>query len=229
MKNQLNTYLVPKNKKNYLGIEIEFSCPLPREQLVQDLSEAGLQKYVDVGYDADAEEHHESYELRVLVDQNKLYEVISKVGRVLDSIGATTNDSCGLHVHLDMRHRNAAKAYRNLFQCQDLLFDMSHPRRRKSVFCKTMTVDNINLVEDSHYNAISPRLTRSKNTIEVRIREGIVDSFDIYNWCMLLVQIVDHAPIQNKNSKGQFNLNLYVSTIEYISSFSKQLLKRKAA
>lgn len=231
MKTSLDKYLQPKGKKNYLGIEIEFSCPIPEEALIEALCNAKLQKYCELGRDADPEPSHESYELKVLVDEDNAYKILSRIGRLLDGIGATTNDSCGLHVHLDMRNREASKAYKNLYQCQNLLFNIAHKGRSYSSMCNKMTTDKLEEVRDSHYNAISPRLREDKNTIEVRIREGIVDSDDIYNWCSLLSQIVNHKQINKdiEDADDLVHLQLKEDTVKYVKSFFKRSSKRRAA
>lgn len=195
IKRSMQEYKYPAfaSKSSYVGIEIEFMCPYSHDYLAEKLIEAKLHNYVTLGDDGSIRTlpGHRSYECRVLVREAKLSYVISKLCKLLDEVGAEVNDSCGLHVHLDMRNRNASKAYNNLVRSQALLFAIADETRSHSHWCFPQTFHRLSKANRGKSCAIAPHLRPDKNTLEVRIREGILDGQDILQWAKLLISIVN--------------------------------------
>jgi len=222
MKAKMKTYRKPaKAKDNYVGIEIEFSSPFPEDQVMDMLIEHKLNKYIQIGYDGHPPVGHVGYEWKVLVKEKELKKVLDALSKVIGLIGGISNDSCGLHVHLDMRHRNAEKVYNNLVRAQKILYGVADQRRTTSRWCMPSNTPELIKATRGKNSGINPHLSATKNTIEVRIREGIVDTNDMYNWVCLLTSIADNEMLNeevNKVSDLQRVTALNEAIREYVST-----------
>ncbi len=198
----LTAYKQPKSKSedNYVGIELEFSTPVKSSAKMEKLiGKHKLRKYSQLGFDGNpTKEGESSFELKLLLKQDELENIIPQVGKLLKEAEASVNHSHGMHVHLDMRNRSAKIAFNNLAKCQDVLFSIADKSRRNNTYCEKQLEDNLDQVSEDHYAAINPVLSSEKYTIEVRIREGLVDDEAILNWCKLLVSICDTRMIEKK-------------------------------
>ena len=140
----------PTTKDKYIGLEIEFSSPISQYDLERILVNNKLWKYCDIDHDGRAEPGHiSSLELKVLMKQKEINTIVPSIFKILNDIKAKTNDSHGIHVHLDMRKRNAAKAYNNLVKSQDVLFKMAHPSRIDNTYCIPNVTANLEPVKVS--------------------------------------------------------------------------------
>lgn len=138
------------------------------------------------------------FEMRVLATEYSLPLILSKVGRFLKSISATTNTSCGMHVHLDMRNRNVKAAYKRLVNSlpeleaqvgKDRLNNMFTIKNEYNDFDKQLRIHD-------RYRAINALSYEDKKTLEVRLHEGSVDVKKILNWCRLLICIADNKGVK---------------------------------
>lgn len=92
----------------YVGVEIEFSCPVDDQVLGEALEGAGLSRYVNLGEDGSVdptEDGEYPMELRILAKESEYINIVQRVCNVLYSYGANVNKTCGLHVHLDCRSK----------------------------------------------------------------------------------------------------------------------------
>lgn len=197
MKVAMKKYNCPETdtKDNYVGIEIEFSCPVPEDQVMDILIEKKLAKYIQIGYDGQPPAGHVGYEWKVLMKESEMEHVLKELGKVIGGLGGMANDSCGLHVHLDMRHRDPAISYNNLVLSQKILYGVAHQRRATSGWCFPSVTHDLSTAAKGKHTGINPHLSAGKNTIEVRIREGIVDTDDIFSWASMLIAIVNNPRI----------------------------------
>jgi hypothetical protein len=135
----------------------------------------------------------EGQELVMISPESKFEERLKTVCDFLKSIDAEVNDSCGLHVHLDMRNRKAENCYTNLFMSQDLLFNVQPENRRNNQYCRRNTR---NVMEDSannegRYQIINAEAINKFNTLEIRCHSGTRDYNAISSWVNVLTSIVD--------------------------------------
>jgi hypothetical protein len=119
--NQMDKYLTPKSKGKHIGLELEIISKSNREQLRIAFRKARLSKYIQLGSDGsirNTEEYLNTHEVRCLIPQRAYKVIVPRICKVLEECGSTANDSCGLHVHLDMRRkatkRNVKTAYQKL-------------------------------------------------------------------------------------------------------------------
>lgn len=136
-----------------------------------------------------------AYEVRVLCKQSEVTSIVKKVYKVLSDAGCETNESCGLHIHLDMRYRNPMTAYHNLFRCQRMLINLSPEGREGSNWCRTnderTLLGHISEYSEKYY-VINPLCYNRLKTIEIRIGEGTMEPTQVISWVDLLCTIVDN-------------------------------------
>ena len=220
--------MTPQTNDKYLGIEIECIIPsfVEKSEVLNYLrakfSEHGLSRYVNVGTDVSVSgdivcgnpycveyndcicgTQHVGVELRVLVKETELTQVMPRVCGVLKKVKAYVNKSCGLHVHLDMRNRDVVECAKRLYKEQDLLLGMVPESRKKNKYCQKITRHQLikGIIEPalvSRYKVINPTSYHRLRTLEVRVHEGTVKSSDIIKWCKLLVSIADNKVITKR-------------------------------
>lgn len=124
-----------KDKAKYIGIEIEaFSKNNPFDLFKKH----EVKNYATIGTDTSIHPYYtndHSFELRVLSKQTQLKLVLEVVGDFLKKVGAETNQTCGLHVHLDMRHQDVSKCYSNLIRKQDQIYKSIPESRQSNDYC----------------------------------------------------------------------------------------------
>lgn len=213
----------PKSITKHIGIEIEFCSPINRDKLGDMLHQAQLNAYVTLKDDGSiepepAEECHGdcrdncecgedgcfcecdcrdyAHELCVLAPQKKLATIIRRVCDVLRQARAYVNQSCGLHVHIDMRDRAVIRAYRNLYRAQDLLFSLVPRRRRNNSYCRRQDEGSLfYAARGERYRAINPTAITEHESIEIRLHPGTTNAKKILRWVNLLVLISDSRKI----------------------------------
>jgi len=127
----------------------------------------------------------------------------------LASAGGSVNNSCGLHVHVDIRDydpENLVALSIVLFAAQKRLFGMSG-NRQGNRYCAEWTVNTVLDIKDmarrgmsiediaeampTRYLAFNLKAFNEHGTIEFRLHEGTLDPAEITGWCRLLRDIVD--------------------------------------
>lgn len=236
----LDNYRKPETDAKHVGIELEFSSPIPMEDLAKELVHLNFDKYCSLHNDGGHYENEDNIELAMVIPQAQMKTKFLQLGQMLSELGCKFHSGSGFHVHLDMRYRNPAKAFMNLVNTQDILFAIADKVRKSgdaAHWCGKVKHTALGGVgdDDDDYGygdggfydydsksmAISPHLSSSKNTIEVRIRESCVDGLEIYNWVRLLCTIVD-APYIMKKVKTikelEQNVRLAEGIREYIQT-----------
>lgn len=201
----------PKDGGNYVGVELEFLCDVDREKLGLILFDAGVGKQVTVKQDGSLrccpeKDLHPSqcakhknlfeHELCVLLKEDNYKETMKKICDVLSKVNAIVNKSCGMHVHIDMRNRDAEKAYQNLVSSQGILFKMN-PKSRSELYAKKAVSREFDDVRtprggESRYIGINAQAMERHSTIEIRIHSGTIDYTKITNWIEILLMVSNH-------------------------------------
>lgn len=138
-------------------------------------------------------------EFKFLLDQRYIKEDIELVYKAIQSIDALVNDTCGTHVHLDMRKEtDINKTFHNLCSVQDILFSCVSESRRTNNYCKKFISEDYNLWVNkaykghhSKYFAINPMSWSRLGTIEVRLLEGTLDGEKVFNFVRFLLRIAN--------------------------------------
>jgi hypothetical protein len=238
--NNIRESNVPRDSRKHFGIEIEFGSYAFVAEALED-EEIGLYGHLKDDGSVDVNDPHEDaedsewdggQELALLLPEDEAQEKLQLVGKILARAGADVNDSCGLHVHLDMRRRDVHKAFNNLVAMQHFLYKMVSPERRNSSYCcplndrKGRSFDKA--PSDTRYLGISPAPYKNdeRPTIEVRIHHGTVNSKEIYGWCKFLSEIVD-APSKLKWAmRTPFNARKHLQLSDESWEFMKRRLRQ---
>jgi hypothetical protein len=218
----------PTDNGKYVGIEIEMITRASGERIADLIIEQGLEKYCNVGTDGsivpdrkpklkkriilkDGQPFTERYlvdapfgrgiELRVMCKESELKFVLNRLQTVLTQAKAYVNNSCGLHVHIDMRHRDFFKVAKNLILKQKTLQRLVDKHRLDNQYCKPQQTlsDSFALMQEaftgSKYKDINLSSFSERKTIEVRLHHGTIDTNEIYNWCKYLIHQVNNKPL----------------------------------
>jgi hypothetical protein len=192
----IDYYETPKPPKGeglgqYIGVEIEFITDNASfEEIEDELRFHGL-KDICLGEDSSVSsdpygDNCDGLELCVLTKIDDL-EPIKKTLAAIQNVDGYINSTCGLHVHLDMRHvsRKKAKAIaKRMANALPLLRSIVAPYRNKSRFCK----DDLSR-SGVRYAAINTESLSKHGTIEVRLHQGTLDFNKISNWIRLLYKL----------------------------------------
>lgn len=189
----------PKTEKNHIGVELEFCSKLDKDKLAEKIYDANLIEYCAWHEDQSLrpKEDEFNHEVSIIAEENQIYEIISRLCKVLNETGAVSDDRrCGLHIHFDMRQRNKEMVFSNLVACQRWLLKMVPPSRRNGEFCKRVTSrkfpKKFNGSREERYKTINAAAFYRHQTLEIRLHEGTVDAKLINNWIMFLLKIVNH-------------------------------------
>lgn len=141
---------------------------------------------------------------------------VEKVCKVLAECGATVNESCGMHVHVDGADLNLEQM-KNLFRlftkfepCFDELVSPSR-RASGSDFARTVRgalgttlpaaferINEMRRVDDfssyvSRYSKLNPHALLRHGTVEIRMHNGTICAKKILPWIALCVGMVERA------------------------------------
>lgn len=197
--NVIKEHKKPTTNDNYVGIEIEMLSPKSIEDMNKEFIKARLHRVVNVGTDGSIrtdQDGSKAMELRILLKESELETKLKEICDVLRKNDCYANRSCGMHVHLDMRNRDAELAYSNLFKLQEIMFASQPLSRRNNSYCKKNKTAKLKLSEfdsQERYSAINTVSYNKHRTIEIRLHEGATKFKDIYNWTKFLVDTVNQS------------------------------------
>lgn len=218
--------LKPRGKiKKYVGVEIEFVSFYSLEDCRKILKEHKMNKWCDLVHDGSIEgpdgddpddENLFGIELRILSTEGDLAKRMPLVQTFLSAVAMQVNESCGLHVHLDMRNRDIETVAKRFLARQYEFTDMVPWQRRESSYCEPLQEHHLyeerieQLPFDWRTNTYPRKVTRTfstqrsnrysdinvtaynkHKTIEIRIHEGTLDCAEILNWCKYLICICE--------------------------------------
>lgn len=198
----------PTNKRsNYVGVEMEMCTKLTDMELTQLLIKHKLDRFCTIAGDGSintTDDHQYDLELKVLAKESEIEKVITKVCKLLNTDDrATTNDSCGLHVHLDMRNRDVSQAYSKLYHAQDEMETYVDDSRLDNDYCYRNTMSDFSKYANNtnRYKAINTTAYKKFKTLEVRLHDGTLSSTRINKWIKFLVKTIKKKSVTKKVSK----------------------------
>jgi hypothetical protein len=213
----------------YVGVEIEFlvdtyvdivevECAL-RDEFITDVK---IDEDGSVSSDLYGEER-DGLEACVLTTIDNL-DKIDRVLKVLKQLNSRVNSTCGLHVHLDMRHvttKQAKVIARRMAKALPALRSIVAPYRINSQYCSR----NLSIKND-RYAAINTESLKKHGTIEVRLHQGTLDFTKIANWIKLLYAISRAAKVPRTANLEVLSkeVRLKKSTLNYFKK-RQQLMK----
>jgi hypothetical protein len=132
-------------------------------------------------------------EVCVLVKESEIKRVIPQVCGLLKSMGAFTNNTCGLHVHVDARNRNPSELYAKFVARQSILFALSGKERQNNRYCRRTKSFSLIDSSDERRKGVNGQAFDEHQTIEIRTHKGTLNHEEIIQWCNLLVDIAGPA------------------------------------
>lgn len=218
----------PYDKSNYVGVEIELICKASREQLQQEFIDARLAGHVYLKDDTSIQREQDrdyTHEITIIAKQPDINNVINRVCTVLNKKGIDSyvNDSCGIHVHIDMRNRDYPVCFKNFVNSLPVLVAMVPANRLQSRYCVPNKSDNYQHSSGNSQvdrrQAINPLSYGSHKTIEIRMHSGSTNAAKINYWINILVAIAEHKVGVEKIATPQDMQNIFSidsKTVEYI-------------
>ena len=187
----------PVTPEMHIGVEIELGFPQATtyEKLIP------FAKQISITGDGSIHNlpaGHKPEEVRILTTEANYKTELTDICKSLNEMKAVVNETCGLHVHLDMRGVDpltVKQRFVNLVRSQKYLQGMVTEKRRTNNFCKpTRGLDPY--VQPERYYAINGRALQKYNTIEIRLHHGTLDAIEIINWITLLLDIIKGEEIK---------------------------------
>lgn len=205
-------------KENYVGVEIEMTAMCSKEYLMDKFIEDNLQSYVRIQSDSsiqrDGNEKY-TYEIVFMAEETEINSIVERVCKVISNkrVMGKANNSCGLHVHLDMRNRNVAECYKKLYYSQSILLNMLPMSRREGDwvkrYCKKNETgewkDQPKDHHDHRYYAINANAYLKYKTLELRSHSGTVNPIKINSWINILTKIVNTSKVPEQHLKSNIN------------------------
>lgn len=196
-------YKRPYCKSNFIGIEMEMISDISQDQMAMLITLYKLSHKIRIMSDASIKTDSEcpyGFELNIMDTEYNIHNTLDQLSKLLSNADFKfkVNTSCGTHVHLDMRNRNAKECYAKLYDNLDLIIGSTKKSRAENDYCKRNIERDMNLAQHtyasgrgSRYQAINPTSIDKHGTLEVRVFEGTTDIYKVKSWVDLLFSIVN--------------------------------------
>ena len=193
----------------YVGVEIECASKLNFTDM-RDLiarKAPSLSKYLRLGEDGSIrteEGFSVPIEFRFLMKEQEKDKVLTLFQKVVGPY-IKVNDSCGLHVHLDMRSRKYERSFERLVDVTPILMSMVPKSRRENQYClinknkKEHAMSGRNSV--GRYRVVNPQSYNKYKTLEVRVHSATKNASKIIAWINLLTLIIDKEFVVDEVTK----------------------------
>lgn len=233
----------PYDKSNFVGVELEFVAKVPQDILESLLVTAKLSGNVCCVGDGSLRPDPDHYgpgirqychEVTIIAKQENIKGVIERVCAVLNSeqVAAYVNNTCGMHVHLDMRHRDPNVCYRNLYNALPVLAAMVPKNRTNGEeggrYCALNEYSDfiVSGNRENRYRAINPEAYKKHKTLEVRLHSGTTNFNKISNWVSILTSIVDKKEMSLGRCFVANDLQLSFSLNDALVEYIKMRIKK---
>lgn len=173
----------PKSFARHVGIEIECNSAYPMADVYFYLKELKLDTKISITYDGSVSGYN-AMELRILDTEKNISKTLEELVPFFKKIKAKVNNSCGLHVHLDMRRRNAQNCYKNLLNAQKVMMGLVSATRVGGEYCEISSENT----KEQRYSAINYGSLRKHKTLEIRLHQGSVNPKEINTWVQFLLK-----------------------------------------
>jgi hypothetical protein len=235
----------PRTKDYHVGVEIEFVSKYNKYELAQLLYKNGVHEFVQLVEDGSLraeKDFKHCHEITILAPEQLIHAVLARVLKAINENGGSqVSKKCGLHVHLDMRHRDRKLCFYNLQKSQKLMYAMN-PRSRVdgtqadgkvdgTVYSKPITIDDVDeaintfSASSNRYNGINVLALSKHQTIEIRIHSGSTNFEKISNWVKILTSIVNK---QEKTEQAHTDVSEFCSFYGLDDSIVKYMSDRIA-
>jgi len=194
--------MIPTTDEEHIGVEIECYGSMSRTRLRRMIyADRILSGKVHIGYDISVipdRGDQMRYEIRILCTKRSRRKMVNRVMALLTNYGCCVNNTCSIHVHLDMRNVTQLRmrtVFFNLVRCSEFLFNLQRSHRRDSdyctrnnytTYCETIMKER---GEDDRRRAINAQAYNKLSTLEIRLHHGTLDANEVNVFIDLLTKV----------------------------------------
>lgn len=146
----------------------------------------------------------------------------------LTGAGAMVNETCGNHVHIDMRHKSSASYYRTAGKVRDAFNTWAHRlvshRRAYSRYCGIQNGHTSN-----RYTAVNTQCWSEHRTVEIRIGMPTLNPHKLKYWSRFLQYMVrdrNHIDTLEDFMNGDAPLDLKMYVVSRVRKFENTYLNQ---
>jgi Putative amidoligase enzyme len=229
--------LIPSTR--LCGIEMEFCAP--PGMWANNLRRWGTMKE-DGSVEADDDSLYPREFAARPASGDRLVELVHTVTSTLRNAGCDTNQSCGLHLHLDMTGTSEStrtRVVRWWRVYEPLFFALVKEERSHNSYCRKVEGTNITTLRNDRYRSLNISAYHRHNSYELRLHHGTIDAKEILSFTRTALNFFDFAsntevtglePLLEMNER-QFTKH-FLKSIKTPYSINKNIirtLKRRAA
>ena len=207
-----------RSKEPWVAVEIECCLPMNHIEIMEELKKR-LIWGVGIKTDGSLRATRSSdvcHELVFCRPRKGFEDCLAKLCKFLKDMDAVVNNTCGLHMHLDMRGKKEKEV-------ESLAMDLeSHMPFVANMVAPHRTVDNNHarfclpgLSWENRYHRVNLAAFRRHYTLEIRLHQGEVDYLPIINWVHLMESLLGHRPISQKMKQWIAKLKVPVEERRY--------------
>lgn len=190
----LDTVTTRYNKsKRLVGFEIEYFVPSRNTEAAREATEPFGRIKTDGSILPEQGYRGQEFASKITCGDSTI-RTVRKVCTVLRRLGAKVNDSCGLHIHLDVfdetkEQRNNIALYWQAFE--HVFFALVSASRRGNHYCRANHGEPLSYLEGDRYRALNIAALSKFGTFEVRLHQGTLDRAKIEYWIRLLLRFFE--------------------------------------
>ena len=157
-------------------------------------------------------------EFTLLVRQDDLSD-LEKLCKLLNGLGATVNESCGMHVHIDSRNKTKAQIRtiaKRFESAMPFLSQLVPKSRRQNRYCQL----GVSTLDGDRYHAVNLTSFAKHGTVEVRLHSATTNFVKIKNWLKIVSAVYSNRKNTELNNWSDFNSFIQAdeTLISYIKS-----------
>lgn len=246
----LNTY-VPKAKTIQFTFGVEIECiNATREDLIRNANENGIEvrsedynhtdnkKYYKIVYDGSLVGDNSNEVVSPILSQRGGFKSLNGICKTLNESGATTNRSCGLHVHIGaegLSEQGYVNVFYNYQKLEKVIDTFMAKSRRENNNRFTLSLVGFDFVSqrtrtdvcremnNSRYYKVNPCSYMRHKTIEFRQHQGSVNYKKIAMWVKFCEKLVAYSAT---NKIGEVN---NIDEIPFLNKTEKTFFKNRTA
>lgn len=127
---------------------------------------------------------------------SKFEQMVDAVLAALRERRCHVNDSCGMHLHIDMNGFSARQRERIIYwwrYSEQVWFALVNPNRKHNEFCTPVYNVSNSYIGDSRYNALNVSAYNKHGTFELRLHHGTLERDEILNFASAALNFFQSA------------------------------------
>jgi len=182
-----------------VGIELEFVAGRASNIITWDEDDFPFQTWhtfktdgsINPNTSDEATARYQEYTCFINADNPNDWSGVRNILAEMTSNGALVNNTCGNHVHIDMRHKSQATYYRIAGRMRDAFTTWAHRLvSHKRAYNRYCGIQNDH--HNNRYTAINTACWNEHRTLEVRIGMPTLNYNKLYLWTQFLRYLADN-------------------------------------